>query len=115
MPKFAAQSINDLRTPEANRGRHARRPFFVVAVEADDGSWFELDAESMDHARTLAKNQVDLMNARGASCWRVVKSGAQIAEMGARPFFTYFWSPPEAGDTCQPLQDFMNRSFGRRV
>jgi hypothetical protein len=96
MTKFAALSILDLRTPEANRGRRARRAKFVVAVEADDGSWFELDADDRDHARTLARNVVDVQSARGASCWVAVPVGDETAEHGARSFFNYYDTGPKS-------------------
>lgn len=73
MAKFSALTSADLRTKERNEGRlqRARQGNFiaVVFVECDDGSWFELDADTIAHARLLADNQVDKMNSRGASCW----------------------------------------------
>lgn len=79
MTKFRAQKLDDLLTAEAKAGRAARiaqyasNPMFgnfaaVVHVEADDGSWCELDAESREHAIRLAHNWVEKMGARGASC-----------------------------------------------
>ena len=75
MPKFYAASIRDLMTAERNAGRVARKCPYIVAVEADDGSWCELDATSLNHGFTLATNWVDKMNARGASVWEVKPSG----------------------------------------
>lgn len=73
MTKFAAQTIKTLMDDTAHiAGRKARGAKFVVAVEADDGSWFELDADDQGHAGVLARNAVDAMSARGASCWRVM-------------------------------------------
>lgn len=86
MTKFAAQSIRDLRTTEATVGRLARQAKFVVDVECDDGSWCELDADSVTHAERLAINWVDTLNARGASCWEVLADG----KVKRKPFFTYF-------------------------
>lgn len=71
MTKFAALSATDLRTYDCCNGRLARKAQFVVTCEADDGSWFELDADDQAHAKVLANNQVDNMNCRSASCWRV--------------------------------------------
>ncbi len=84
--KFSAQSAQALRTPEANKGRVARKVTHVVFCEADDGSWFELDAEDHGHAIVMAHNQVDLMNCRGASCW-VVKPDGSLHD---RAFYMYF-------------------------
>lgn len=89
MTKFSAQSALDLRTPEATAGRFARGARFIVQVEADDGSWFELDAETGSHAEVLAKTQVDKMKARGASCWCV---SAESGALARQPFFTYYWT-----------------------
>lgn len=96
MSKFAAQSIKDLMTVDANRGRvvrtewyklHTQTPFIAaVCIEADDGSWCELDAESEDHAKALAKNMVDHLNARGASCWKFDANG----KLARKSFHVYF-------------------------
>lgn len=86
MTKFAAQSIRDLRTIEATVGRLTRKAQFVVDVECSDGSWCELDADSVTHAERLAMNWVDTLNARGASCWSVKPDGS----VERKPFFTYF-------------------------
>lgn len=71
MTKFLAQSFNDLQIDEARTGRIARRARFVVEVEADDGSWCELDADSKEHAKVLADTWVEKLGARGCSCWLV--------------------------------------------
>lgn len=86
MTKFAAQSIQDLRTGAATMGRFARKAKFVVDVECDDGSWCELDADDKAHAKRLARNWVDVMGARGASCWEVVGNG----NVARRSFFNYY-------------------------
>lgn len=88
MSKFAAQSITAFFTDAANAGRVARKAKFVVCVEADDGSWFELDADDQAHAGVLARNVVDKMDARGASCWRVFAGG----DISGKPFFTHWHS-----------------------
>lgn len=88
MTKFAALSIADLRTAEANRGRMVRGAKFVVCVEVDDGSWCELDADDQGHAGVLARNWVSAQNARGASCWRVLRMYA--GELGAQAFYTVY-------------------------
>jgi hypothetical protein len=86
MTKFRSLSINDFFTAEAAEGRKARDAAFVVAVEVDDGSWCELDAEDGTHAERLAETWVDLMNARGASC-RAVKPDGTLVK---KPFFTHY-------------------------
>jgi len=91
MTKFTAQKLGDLLTKAHSVSRKARGVLYVVHVEADDGSWCELDADSQDHAKTLARNWVDKLGARGCSCWEVRESGnVRIA-----PFFMYFWQPKE--------------------
>lgn len=86
MAKFAALSAKDLRTPARDAGRLARRVPFVVCVEADDGSWFELDATSEEHGRTLADNMVRPEHAcRGCSLWRVREGSGKLAK---RPSYT---------------------------
>ncbi len=89
MTKFSAQSITVFFTQPAIEGRLARKAKYVVCVEVDDGSWCELDADDADHAYRLAVNWVDVMDARGASCWCVSKTG----ELGGRPFKTYYSQP----------------------
>lgn len=86
MTKFAARSINDLRTVEATMGRSIRNARFVVQCEVDDGSWCELDAEDKAHAERLARNWVDVMSARGCSCWEANEQG----QLKLKPFFTYY-------------------------
>lgn len=95
MAKFTATTIRDLMTKERSAGRNARKVQFIVACEADDGSWFELDADSRAHAKVLATNQVDKMNCRGASCWKVNNTGT----LGRSPFHTYFAS--NYADNCE--------------
>ena len=96
MTKFQAQSIQDLMTPVANAARVVRKQWYaentkcpmlaVVCIEASDGSWCELDAESEEHAKALAKNMVDHMRARGASCWKFNESG----KLERRSFYNYY-------------------------
>lgn len=88
MTKFAALSIDALRTAEANRGRMVRGANFVVCVECDDGSWCELDADDQGHAGVLARNWVETQDARGASCWRVLRM--YNGELGNQPFYAVF-------------------------
>lgn len=92
MSKFAAQSIRSFFTAEAVAGRVARKARFVVLVEADDASWFELDADDQGHAGVLARNVVDTQSARGASCWRVFAGG----EIGPHAFYSCFEQVGEA-------------------
>ena len=84
--KFTAQSSQDLRTPEACSGRVARKTICVVFCEANDGSWFELDADDVGHAIVMAHNQVDLMECRGASCWNAKPDGT----LCNKPLYMYF-------------------------
>lgn len=86
MTKFVAQNIHYYRSAEATTGRAARGARFIVNVECDDGSWCELDAEDKAHAERLAINWVDVMSARGASCWEANADG----EVKRKPFFTYY-------------------------
>lgn len=98
MTKFAAQKLGDLLNGMATAARSIRAetyaqtgtPFVaVVMVEVDDGSWVELDAESEDHARTLADCWVKTMGARGASCRRL--RGLHAAGyVELRPFYTRY-------------------------
>lgn len=97
MSKFRAKILGDLLTGEARIGRAKRAaeyaahgtPFVaVVHIEADDGSWCELDAESVSHAHTIADNWVATMNARGASC-RMLR-GALTGIVKLRPFYLKF-------------------------
>ncbi|NVO13867.1 MAG: hypothetical protein HXX10_07510 [Rhodoplanes sp.] len=77
MPIFEAATIRDLMTPERDAGRVARKARYIVAVEARDGSWCELDGDDEAHARVLADNWTDpqRMGARGASVWAVNADG----------------------------------------
>lgn len=86
--KFAARSFADLLTPERCAGRLARKAEYIVACEVDDGSWCELDATSAEHARVLARNWVDKLDARGCSCWHVRLIDGKLAP---NSFFN-FWS-----------------------
>ena len=103
MAKFSAASIRDLMTPEREAGRVARniayeadkgatldcaKLAYIVAVEVDDGSWVELDAQDIEQARALAVNWVDKFNARGASVWKVWEGG----KLGRRSEFLYIES-----------------------
>lgn len=73
--QFSAKSITDLMSEPRNAGRKARGCLFIVAVEAANGSWAELDADSLEHGEALAKAWVENHNARGCSVWRVEPSG----------------------------------------
>lgn len=86
MSKFAAQSIQAFYTPEAIAGRVARSALTVVHVEVDDGSWCELDADDIFHAKLLADTWVEKMNARGASCRRADAAG----KLARSPFYKTF-------------------------
>lgn len=95
--KFKATKLGDLLTAEARIGRAARAASYagngtpfgaVVHIEADDGTWCELDAESEQHARTMADTWVKMMNARGASC-RTLR-GALTGMLKLRPFYTVY-------------------------
>lgn len=97
MAKFRATKLGDLLTADARVGRAKRAaeyaahktPFAaVVHIEADDGSWCELDAESEAHAKRMADNWVHTMNARGASC-RTLR-GALTGMVKLRPFYTVY-------------------------
>jgi hypothetical protein len=76
-------------SPLAAKGLIAQGFPFLVAVENERGEWFWLNAESIDHAGNLARNWVDVLNARGASCWRIHPDG----KIGPRPFATVFAQP----------------------
>lgn len=88
--KFVAQRLTDLFSPERDKGRLARKAKLIVACEVDDGSWCELDATDLAHAKALAHNWVDKMNARGCSVWHVEADGS--AERGPA-VYRYYWSP----------------------
>lgn len=98
MAKFSALTSADLRTNARNIGRLARKVGYVVFVEADDGSWFELDAESIAHSKVLADTQVDKMNARGASCWLVNHINGKIKR---KAFYMVF---PEINDDLSDIE-----------
>ena len=69
-------------TPAACKALIAQGINFTVAVENDRGEWFLLHAENMDHAINLAQNWVDVMNARGASIWRIFDDGIAQKKCG---------------------------------
>jgi hypothetical protein len=87
MPKFSALSFSDLQSPERQRARLLRGVHFVVETETDDGSWCELDAEDSDHAKRLADNWVDVLGARGCSCWCV---NAETGALARTSFYKKF-------------------------
>lgn len=62
-------------TPSACKALIAQGINFTVAVENERGEWFLLHAENIGHASDLAHNWVDVMGARGASCWRIFEDG----------------------------------------
>jgi hypothetical protein len=62
-------------TPAACRALIAQGINFTVAVENQRGKWFLLHAEDIAHAINLAHNWVDVLNARGASIWRLNEDG----------------------------------------
>lgn len=87
MPKFSATSFQDLQTETRVAGRRARGAYFVVEVEADDGSWCELDADNSEHAKALADNWVEKLGARGCSCWCV---NAETGALARTALYTRF-------------------------
>lgn len=89
--KFEARSLADLLTPQRDAGRLARKAEYIVACEVDDGSWCELDAESLAHAEVLARNWVDKLNARGCSVWRVRQMDGRVSP--GPSLFNYYWQP----------------------
>jgi hypothetical protein len=62
-------------TPEACQSLIAAGVTFTVAVENQRGEWFLLHADGDAHAGRLARNWVDTMGARGASCWKLTAGG----------------------------------------
>lgn len=58
---------------------------FVVAVENAKGEWFLLHADDQGHAGALARNWVENMGARGASCRRIFADG-----IAPKPFLTVY-------------------------
>ena len=93
MPKFSALSFADLQSPERAAGRLARKAEIVVEVEASDGSWCELDADTEEHARVLANNWVSKLGARGCSCWHVRQIDGKLAPT---TFYKKFWESEHA-------------------
>lgn len=93
MPKFAVLSSAEFRSPMANAARvtrwHASELLYVVTCEADDGSWCELDATSLQHARNLSRSMVEKMKARGCSVWGF---NPKTGKLRKRASFTYYWS-----------------------
>lgn len=89
MQKFPATTVHDLLTPERQAARVLRNVEWVVFVEVDDGSWCELDAESLAHAKTLAHNWVDTLGARGCSVRRVRRQDGRALKCE----YYYFWNP----------------------
>jgi len=89
MPKFSAETVADLLTRERDEARVQRKTEYVVFVEVDDGSWCELDAESLAHAKTLAHNWVDNLGARGCSVRRVRRQDGRTLKQE----YYYFWKP----------------------
>ena len=70
-------------TREAQAGRKARGCPFVALVEMPSGDFVEFDADSADHAVTLALNWTrPELGAMAASCWRVLRDGSLLD----RPF-----------------------------
>ena len=72
----------EVATPAACKALIAQGINFTVAVENDRGEWFLLHAESIDRAVSLAQNWVDVMNARGASIWRIFDDGIAQKKCG---------------------------------
>ncbi len=87
MPKFSALSFADLQSADRVAGRLARGAYFVVEVEADDGSWCELDADNSAHAQVLADTWVEKLGARGCSCWCV---NAETGALARTALYTRF-------------------------
>ncbi len=75
-------------TPLACQALLSQGVKFVVAVENAKGEWFLLHADDQGHAGTLARNWVENMGARGASCRRIFADG-----IAPKPFLTVFEQP----------------------
>lgn len=106
MPKFSAQLISDLMTPERDAGRLARKVEYIVACEASDGSWCEFDAETLLHASLLADNAVDKLGARGCSVWQVRLTDGAV--LRGSPLYTVFAGPqyqPAGGRTREEVRE----------
>jgi|JI10StandDraft_1071094.scaffolds.fasta_scaffold3624632_2 hypothetical protein len=72
-------------TPLACRALLSQGVKFVVAVENAKGEWFLLHADDQGHAGTLARDWVENMGARGASCRRIFADG-----IAPKPFLTVY-------------------------
>lgn len=72
-------------TPLACQSLLAQGIKFAVAVENQRGEWFLLHATDQLHAVDLARNWVDVMGARGASCRRIFDHG-----ISDKPFLTVY-------------------------
>jgi len=92
MPHVSLSDAFSEATPAACKALLAKGIRFVTAVETRSGEWFLLHAYDQDHAGVLARNWVDTMSARGASCWRIFEYG-----LSSHSFFTIF-AQPEWGD-----------------
>lgn len=93
MAIFSALSFNDLTTAERDAGRKARGCKIIVACEARDGSWVDLDGQNVDQAINMARNWVEIQDARGASVWRVGHDGKLVGRSLA--LFTEGYEFPE--------------------
>lgn len=89
MTKFAVQKLSEFFAAELREPRKARGCKFVVHVQADDGSWCELDANDLGQARLLARNWVEKLGAQCAHCRIIYPSGM----LRAFAFYTCFWQP----------------------
>lgn len=69
-------------TPAACKALIAQGINFAVAVENNRGEWFLLHAADRHEALNLAHNWVNVMEARGASCWRIYDDGIASRSMG---------------------------------
>lgn len=69
-------------TPAACQALLSEGINFTVAVENHRGEWFLLHAENVADAMNLAHNWVDVMNARGASIWRIFDDGIAPKKCG---------------------------------
>lgn len=85
MPHSSLTSALTEATPLACQALLAQGVKFVVAVENQRGEWFLLHADDQGHAGALARNWVEAMGARGASCRRIFADG-----VAPKPFFTIY-------------------------
>lgn len=86
MGRYLADTIRDLQTADRNAARRDNRVPYCVAVEAGDGSWFELSHLTLDEAKASADRQVLRGDVRGASVWRINNKG----KFPRRPAYTVF-------------------------